>query len=156
MEHTVSLNTQKAKGIDLALEWYWKLGHIKPDRYLKLSESNDQIPQFGQSILHQLFCVPCITAKTRRAKISRSTRKTTRPLELLNLDISGKVEESYEGYKYTVSFLDGYTAKSDITLVRQKSKLYKSFVAYEISSEVELQENDCKLTNMRMDNAGEK
>lgn len=101
-------------------------------------------------------CVPCITAKARRSPVLSSTRKTSRPLELVHLDISVPVEPSIEKLLYTVAFLDDNTAKSDVYLLKAKSELFNTLHEYKARSETELQCYGYKLTNVKMDRAGEK
>ena len=79
----------------------------------------------------------------------------TRPLELVHLDISGKVEESLHGFLYSASFLDDYTAKSDVYLLKQKSELFNCLNFYKERSERELQVYRYRLTKIRLDRAGE-
>ncbi len=69
--------------------------------------------------------------------------------------ISGKVEEYYDNYAYTATFLYDFTAESDVTLLKNKSELFKTLVAYIMRSEVELQELKLRLTNIRLDRAVE-
>ena len=71
---------------------------------------SEDVPNFDKEVRKHFECILCITAKTRRSTIPDSTRKTIRPLELIHLDISGKVEESLQGYKYTITDLDDFTA----------------------------------------------
>ena len=47
-------------------------------------------------------------------------------------------------------------AKSDVALLRNKSELIDALVEYRTRSEVELQGFNLKLTNIRLDQAGEK
>ena len=82
-----ALNAKKKATNDDVEEWHRKLGHIHPDRYFKLSEYTNDVPKFDRELLKKHQCVPCITAKLRRATIPSSTRKTTRPLELVHFDI---------------------------------------------------------------------
>ncbi len=69
-------------------------------------------------------CISCTTVKARRSGILESTRRTTRPLELVHLDISEKVEESFHGYRHTAAFLDNFTAKSDVIFAKNRSEIF--------------------------------
>ena len=80
-------------------------------------------------------CIPCITTKTRRSAIPDSTRRTARPLEIVHLDISRKVEVSLHGYRYTVAFLDDFTAKSDVLFAKNRSELFDCLKIYKSRSE---------------------
>ncbi len=75
-------------------EWHRKLGHISSERLFRLSKMAEDVPPFDKELRKHFESIPCITAKTKRSVIPSSTRRTTRPLELVHLDISEKVEES--------------------------------------------------------------
>lgn len=79
-------------------EWHRKLGHIGSDRLFEMSRAKDEFPTFKRDALRDFECVLCLTAKTQRA------------LELVHLDISGRIEASLEGLEYTVVFIDDFTA----------------------------------------------
>ncbi len=111
-------------------QWHRKLGHICSDRLLKLSKTSEDVPNYDNEMRKHLECIPCITAKTRRSTILDSTRKTNRRLELIQLDIFGKVEESLLGYKCTVAILDDFTAKSDVIFEKNRSELIDSLKIY--------------------------
>ena len=98
------LSRQKTKD-GLIAEWHRKLGHPHADRYFNLCEMHSEIPNFDRIALKNYQCIPCLTAKAKRAPVRSSTRRTSRPLELVHLDISGKIEESPAGREYTVVFL---------------------------------------------------
>lgn len=106
------LNRARGKS-NLVTEWHRKLGHIHAERHFKLSGQDNEVPKFDRVLLNNHQCIPCLTAKARRSSLSPSTRKATRPLELIHLDISGKVEPSLHEFLYTAAFLDDFTAKSD-------------------------------------------
>ena len=136
-------------------EWHRKLGHIHAERLLKLSQTVQGIPQLSRADLFSHKCIPCITAKARRSSLMPSSRKTPRLLELVRLDISGPVEPSLEKLQYTVEVLDDFTAKSDVYLLKARSELLDTFFEYKARSENELQDYGFRLTNIRMDRAGE-
>lgn len=127
----------------------------QPGQALQTHTLRPDIPKIEKNLLTKVSCAPCCTAKTRRAQINPSTSATYRLLELVHLDISGKVEQSYAGFLHSVVFLDDFTKKSDITLLKNKSDLFNALVAYKMRSEVEFQEFGFQLTNIRMNRAPE-
>ncbi len=54
-------------------------------------------------------CIIRFSEKARHAPISGSTRRTTYPLELIQLEIFVNIEESLHKYRYTVLFSINYT-----------------------------------------------
>ncbi len=99
--------------------------------------------------------MPCLVEKAKRSYIPASSRKTTRPLEIIHLDISGPVERSLEGYRYTVVIGDDFTPASLVKTLKKKSELSHTLVEFKHRAEVELQMYGIKLTNIRLDRAGE-
>ena len=114
-----------------------------------------EVPKIDRDLLRKVSCVPCLTAKSQRAPFSASSRISTRTTELIHLNISCKVELCYDGFLYTVPFLDNFTAKSDAKFLKNKSELFNALVSYKKRFEFELQEFSFKFTNIRIDRAGE-
>ena len=75
-------------------EWHRKHGQVSSERLPRLSKMAEDVPPLDKEVRKHSECISCITAKNRRSAIPDSTRRTTRPLELVHLDISGKFEES--------------------------------------------------------------
>eukprot|EP00171_Calliarthron_tuberculosum_P022728 IDg22728t1 len=136
-------------------EWHRKLGHLSSERHFKLSQDRDDVSKFDRASLNKLPCVPCMIAKARRAPITSSTRRTSLPLELIHLDISGKVELCPAGFTCTIAFLNSFKATSSIQLIRNKFELLPSLVKYKMQAEVEQKSFGHVLTAIRMDRAGE-
>ena len=111
---------------------------------------------FDRSILQELQCVPCITAKQHKAPVRSSKRSTIAPLELIHLDISGKVEPSLSGNVYVVAFLDDFTAVSYVETLTRKEELFRALETFKNRAEVEHKIEGHVLKNIRMDRSGEK
>lgn len=80
----------------------------------------------------------------------------TQNYELFHLGISGKVSPpSPEGHIYTVAFLGEFSTKSDVSILKLHSELYGALVAYKTPAEVELQAKGYRLSNIRVNRAGE-
>ncbi len=90
--------TKKNKSID---KWERKLGNFNPSRLNKLSELNSSILTFDREINNQHQCAPCLVGNSKQSYTLSTSQKTTRTLELIYLDISGPVQSSLEGYRYT-------------------------------------------------------
>lgn len=137
-------------------EWHRKLGHLHSSRIQQLHRNDTSVPWFGDAVIKKFQCIPSLTAKPHRAPIRSSSHRTSRPLEVVHLDISGIVHPTLiEGMKYTVVFLDDFSAKSDVFLLNAKPEVFDSLHEYNARSENELQVQGHKLTNIRLDRAGE-
>jgi len=138
-----------------ALHWHNKVGHPGPRRYQELSKMIPSVPHFGTSILQNIHCVPCLTAKAHQAPMTRSHLVVSKPLELIHLDISGPVKRSLNGNTYALSILDSMTAKSDVSFMSAKSQLFNAVVNYKNRVEKEFTHVGFKILGFRLDQAGE-
>ena len=93
--------------------------------------------------------------KSKRSRIKLSTRQTIKPLKLVHLDISGRAYKYPAGFKYTVVLSDDYTIRSDVKFIRAKTELRNALIEYKARTEMELQEQDYKQSNIRLYRAGE-
>ena len=95
-----------------------------------------------------------MSAKARGSSIPPSTRKTSRPLELVHIDISGSVQDSLKNFRYIVAFLDDFTAKMDVYRLKIRAELFDALFEYKARSENELQKQRHCLTSIRLDHGG--
>lgn len=100
---------------------------------MKSASMIESVPWFKKSVLDSLFCGPCHQAELHRAP---SAMIILASLKLLHLDISGPNIPSIAGSTYTVSYLDDFTAKSDVLFIRHKAQLYPSLLEYKARAEV--------------------
>ena len=137
---------------DWAKEWHNRTGHPHADRYILLSNATEDVLFFSRQTLNSIFSIPCQLGKSQ-GQISRTTRLTASPLELVHLDITGKLATpSLGGCHYAVGFVDDFTAKTDVHFIKQESDLFISLKYYKDHSE-NLTGN--RLINIRLDGAGE-
>ena len=66
----------------------------------------------------------------QRAPVKSSTRRTSQPLDLVHLGISGKVEPSIFGEIYAVAFFEDYTGTSYVRLLKKKSEYLQALEMY--------------------------
>ena len=135
-----------------ALEWHRKLCHPSPARYLKAAAMYEDVPQFSKSTLNNILCIPCQVGRAKRAPISRSTRIVQEALELVHLDISGRLTSTLGSNEYFLGIIDDFSPKSDIYFLKHKSDLLDSLMFYKNHSE---KVTGYPLINIRLDGAGE-
>lgn len=82
-------NASSIDSIDKELEWHKILGHPSSERFIKLMIMGTDLPNFSNKTINSILFHPCEISKSKRATPKRSTRVTTRPLELIHLDIMG-------------------------------------------------------------------
>lgn len=142
------------RAVDPAMKRHAKTRHIGADRYIEMSHALPSVPFFTKSTLMNLNCVPCLQSKARRARISPSENITTHPLELVHIDISGPVQPSLAGIKYTLAMLDDFTGNSDVFMLKTKDETYRKLEWYRNRSQTEFN-NQFFFKNIRLDCAGE-
>ena len=121
----------------------------------QISKTFDDFPFFEHSILEKIQCVPCLTAKARRAPVRASSFKDLRPLHLVHLDISDPLAPSLAGNTLTVAFLDDFTENSDVFMISSKAALPKVLEHYKARTENVLLRFGYTLQHIRLDRAGE-
>ena len=134
------------------LQWHFRTGHPNPTRYSQLSQAFPDVPYFPQKTLTEMFCVPCQQGKTKRAAVLPTPPSVSMPIELVHTDISGPVLPSLSGSVYALSFMDSFTAKSDVFFLKKKSDLSICLMKYKAKTELE---TGCRMQKLRLDGAGE-
>jgi hypothetical protein len=101
--------------------WHRRLGHpssvvvhqVLRDNSIPFSESNKE-----------LVCDACQMAKSHQLPYPKSTSVSTSPLELLFFDVWAPALESFDCFKYYVSFIDDYSKFTWIYLLKKKSDVF--------------------------------
>lgn len=101
-----------------------------------------------------LECKSCIYGRQTREVFDKSPKnRSSRPLELVHSDVCGQLPgDTYDGYKYFVTFIDDYTHFTVVYLIRYKSEVLDKFRDYEamVTSHFSL-----RISRLRTDNSGE-
>ncbi|GFR45348.1 hypothetical protein Agub_g6717, partial [Astrephomene gubernaculifera] len=105
--------------------WHRRLGHLSYGGMEKLVRENMvegldlSLKQFAAA---DKVCEPCMLGKQPRVSFQSSSSTTSRPLELIHMDVCGPFPvESLNGNSYMVTFLDDYSGYSHLEFVRFKS-----------------------------------
>ena len=72
-------------------------------------------------------CDVCHLSKSSRLPFSSSLSRSSNPFEIVHSDIWGPVLESYDGFKYFVTFVDDFTRITWLYLLKFKSKVLYVF-----------------------------
>jgi len=109
--------------------------------------------QFKKAAASDNICETCVTSKQNRLPFPSLQSKTTRPLELVHMDVCGPMQEaSLGGNKYVATFLDDYTKLSTVVPVPSKAEVIPA-----VKKTIILLENQSgqKLQAVRTDRGGE-
>lgn len=108
--------------------WHRRFGHLGYGNLARLVSGNMvegiKVTEEAIKTAQKKLCEPCELAKQHRKPFPSSSRKTTRPLELLHMDVCGPLQEkSLGGRRYFATFLDDYTDLSLVVPVATKSQV---------------------------------
>jgi len=71
----------------------------------------------------------CKISKLKRKPFYRSPNKTEKPQEVIHTDVVGKLETFY-GFNYYITFIDDYSPKCWVYLIKNKSDAFNPFVYF--------------------------
>lgn len=98
----------------------------------------EQLSHYGidlsKDVSDKAPCVSCIIKKIQQVKHTSHIRPGRRPLDLIHSDI-GTMEETKDGFRYFITFLDDFTKRSEIELLRSKGEAFAAFRRFLIRNE---------------------
>ena len=97
-------------------------------------------------------CDTCNFSKFARLPFNSSLSRASKPFEIVHSDIWGLINESFDGYKYFVTFVDDFTRITWIYLLKFKSEVFTMFKDFHnlVTTHFE-----SKLQTLRSDNGTE-
>jgi transposase InsO family protein len=99
------------------------------------------------------FCEGCVIGKQTRMQFGKSKYSTTRPLELIHIDICGPITPgSYSGKEYFITFIDDYSRKCWVYFLEKKSEAFETFKKFKVMIEKTTAKN---IRSLRSDRGGE-
>jgi len=152
-ENSFSFNTTPTNNINIINQisnidtslWHARLGHY----------NNKDIKNF---VIEHAYnnnnkdCHQCKISKLKRKPFYNSPNNVEKPLELIHTDVVGKLETSYNGYNYYVTFLDDFSRKCWVYLIKNKSDVYNPFVNFH---KLITNSTPYKIINLKSDNGNE-
>jgi hypothetical protein len=135
--------------------WLWHkiMGHIHFDNLVKFNQKEEirEMPQITKPT--NTLCKNCQQGKKTKTKFKSKEYSTTRPLEIVHIDIV--VPTTTKGLKcdkYFMLLVDNYTRMTAVCYLRNKSKAFENFKVYKEMVENEM---DSKIKCLIFDNGGE-
>ncbi|RVW69235.1 Retrovirus-related Pol polyprotein from transposon TNT 1-94 [Vitis vinifera] len=118
--------SSKIESIDL---WHRRLGHLNYRDLMKVANNEviKGIPKLGKPF--NPICGPCQKGKQTRSTHNRVDEiLTSKPLELLHMDLMGPIRtESLGGKKYILVMVDDYSRYAWVAFLRDKSEAFINF-----------------------------
>ncbi|XP_048443096.1 uncharacterized protein LOC125478705 [Pyrus x bretschneideri] len=117
------------KAIDNVLDlWHKRLGHMNCKDMIKLSKK-EYVRGLPMLVGELGICGECQVGKqTKSSHKSTNYISTSRPLELMHMDLVGPVQtESIRGKKYILVLVDDFSRFTWVAFLREKSDAFKAF-----------------------------
>lgn len=107
--------------------WHEIMGHCNYEDILKLQDIKEGMHTKGAKRRPDKECDICIQGKFTQTRNRGPTDKTKTPLELVNTDLAGPVNnDSIYGFKYLQSFTDVYTGAVFVYFLKAKSDVVQA------------------------------
>ena len=103
------------------MTWHRRFGHLSSDYLAKMKGKIGDQGKHGE-------CVTCATGKMEKLPFPRSESRESQCLGLVHSDIAGPMEkESIGGKRYFITFIDDFSRKVTVYMMRNKSEAFNKF-----------------------------
>lgn len=138
---------------DTSWLWHCRFGHLSFDT---LSHMCQQHMVRGMSNIKKedQLCEACVFGKHHRNSFpTGGSWRASKPLELVHTDLCGPMRTTtHGGNRYFLTFIDDYSRKTWIYLLKEKSATFECFKTFKAMVE---NESNLKLKSLRSDRGGE-
>jgi len=135
--------------------WHLRFGHLGMQNLKRLQEKKmvNGMTMSGEEP-DKLICKGCEEGKQHRLPFTRSTsEKPSKKLELVHSDVVGPINpQSIGGRRYILTFIDDFSRRSWIYLMKTRDELPDRFKEWQAMAEKQSGE---KVKTLRTDNGGE-
>jgi hypothetical protein len=135
-----------------AMLWHERFGHFNMARLKDLDAMVNGM-NLKKMPLHHV-CEACIESKHQRTSFPKDeTTRASKLLELMHSDVCGLMKTtSRGGARYFVTFINDFSKKTHVYLLRAKGEVFDKFKEYKALVENQI---DMKIKTLRSDNGGE-
>ena len=131
--------------------WHRRLGHINPRNMEVLRNKKGNGVEYTGTISGCDIC--SVTKSKQQAHPKKSTRKTTRPMQLVYTDLMGPFTPAAKGgYRFVSKFTDDYSRMKEIFLLKNKTEAAESLHQYNMTVAAPL---GLRIEHLRCDKGGE-
>jgi hypothetical protein len=146
-QETVQLASSNPRELQL---WHNRLGHVHRDKIASMIRKN-QLSNRRQAPSNDP-CMDCASGKQIRGPFKGHFNKAEKAGEVIHSDVLGPLPESFEGFKYIVSFIDEWTRYVTIMPMKHKSDVLNCFKEFQLNFE---KQYDSIIKSIHSDNGGE-
>ena len=133
--------------------WHERMGHLNYSSLVALErqEMVMGLPSIRESAQ---ICEACMLGKQHRIAFpTNTTRRATKPLELVHSDVCGPMKTtSLGGSRYFLTFIDDFSRHTWVFSFKEKSETFKIFKEFKAEAE---NQAGVKLKVLRTDRGGE-
>lgn len=133
--------------------WHFRFGHLN---FRSLNQLGAKGMVKGLPIIRQPdgLCEGCLTSKQPRNSVKEySHSRAKHPLEVVYSDVCGPMEtSSLGGNRYFITFVDEFTRKTWLYLIKEKSEVFSVFVKFFALAE---RQSGRKMKILKTDGGGE-
>ena len=131
--------------------WHRRLGHMNPRNMEVLRNKKGNGVEYTGTTSGCDIC--SVTKSKQQAHPKKSTRKTTRPMQLVYTDLMGPFTPAAKGgYRFVSKFTDDYSRMKEIFLLKNKTEAAESLHQYNMTVAAPL---GLRIENLRCDKGGE-
>ena len=131
--------------------WHRRLGHMNPRNMEVLRNKKGNGVEYTGTISGCDIC--SVTKSKQQVHPKKSTRKTTRPMQLVYTDLMGPFTPAAKGgYRFVSKFTDDYSRMKEIFLLKNKTEAAESLHQYNMTVAAPL---GLRIENLRCDKGGE-
>jgi aspartyl-tRNA synthetase len=147
------VNSTHGKGVGDNGIWHKQVGHVNL-QCLKLMEKQNFVgglPKFRTKEVMSKVCEACQLGKQARLLfVAQTTHVSSKPLEMIHLDVWTTKIESIGGCKYYMSFIDDHTMKVWVYFMKHKGEVFQHFLNFKA-----MVEKAMSIKCLRSDGGGE-
>lgn len=128
--------------------WHNKIGNYSTNRYTQLFMMREDVPKFSRKVMESFQCIPFYKRGCARHLYKKQTPYSRR----VTLRTLGPMEPSPSGNIYAVHLLEPCTARSEVSLVKEKSAVVTVLHGYVAHVEHRFSREGCGVQVFPCDN----
>lgn len=127
----IQANITEKNNNNCVMLWHRRLGHLNIESIKKLVKVG-KLPELDSSNEKEIAnCESCLFGKQTRKPFESSTTKSVKCGDLIHSDIAGPMSvESLGGNKYYQTFIDDYSRKTFVYLLKSRDQSYSAFSTF--------------------------